>query len=125
HDRKGIMLAGEVLDSTIEDIQRRIENEDRITGVPSGFAELDMLTGGFQKSDLIILAARPGMGKTALALNFAANSARLGRKAVIFTLEMSKEQLMSRVLSSEAQIDSGRLRKGDLSSDEQDRLIEG
>jgi replicative DNA helicase len=125
HDRRGIMLAGEVLDSTIEDIQRRIENEDRVTGVPTGFSDLDMLIGGFQSSDLIILAARPGMGKTALALNFAANCARAGRKVAIFTLEMSKEQLMSRVLSSEAQIDSGRLRKGDLTSEEQDRLIEG
>jgi replicative DNA helicase len=125
YDRKGIVLADAVLDATIEDIQRRMENEDKITGIPTGFADLDGLTGGMQRSDLIILAARPGMGKTALVLNMAANAAKSGNKTVIFTLEMSKEQLMMRILSSEAQVDSGRLRKGDLASDEQDRLIEG
>jgi replicative DNA helicase len=122
--KKGIILASEVLESTIEDIQRRIESEDRITGVATGFTDLDQMTGGFQKSDLIILAARPGMGKTALALNFAANAAHSGKNVVIFTLEMPKEQLMARVLSAEGQIDSSRIRTGELTPDEQDRVIE-
>jgi len=125
NDRKGIVLAGEVLEQTIEAIQSRLENDDKITGVPSGFSELDQLTGGFQSSDLIILAARPAMGKTALILNCAINAAHAGKQVVVFTLEMSKEQLMSRVLASEACVDSARLRKGDLSPEEQDRLIEG
>ena len=78
---------------------------------------------GLQRSDLIILAARPGMGKTALALNIAAKAAKEEFKTVIFTLEMTKEQLMGRMLSSEARIDSGRLRKGDLDADELDRMM--
>ncbi len=125
YDRKGVVLAGDVLDRTIEEIQKRIENGDKITGVPSGFSELDNLIGGFQPSDLVIIAARPAMGKTAFALNCAANAAHRGKKVLVFTLEMTKEQLMSRILSSEACVDSSRLRKGDLSPEEQDRLIEG
>jgi replicative DNA helicase len=125
NDRKGIVSADKVLEATIEDIQRRMEREDEITGVPTGFKKLDGLTGGLQKSDLIILAARPAMGKTALALNLATNAALAKKSVVIFTLEMSKEQLMSRVLSSVARVDSSRLRKGDLSSEEQDLLMEG
>ncbi len=65
------------------------------------------------------------MGKTALALNCAANAARKGHNAIVFTLEMTKEQLMSRLLSSEAKVDSSRLRRGDLSEDEEDRLAQG
>src|SRR5690606_4464020 len=88
-------------------------------------AELDKSLGGFQGSDLIILAARPGMGKTAFALNCAANAAKAGKQVVVFTLEMTKEQLMSRVLSSEARVDSSRLRRGELSEEEEDRLAQG
>ncbi len=125
YDRKGIVQADKVLESTIEDIQKKLESDGTITGVPTGFNELDQLTGGMQPSDLIILAARPGMGKTAIALNIATNAALAGKSVVVFTLEMSKEQLMSRVLSSVARVDSSRLRKGDLSEEEQDRLMEG
>jgi replicative DNA helicase len=96
-----------------------------VTGVPTGYTELDKLLGGFQPSDLIILAARPGMGKTAFALNCAANAAKAGKNVVIFTLEMTKEQLMGRVLSSEAKVDSSRLSRGDLTEDEEDRLAQG
>lgn len=125
YDTKGIVSADKVLESTIDDIQRRLESDGQPTGVPTGFADLDRLTGGLQPSDLIILAARPGMGKTALILNIATNAAFAGKSVVIFTLEMSKEQLMSRVLSSIGRVDASRLRKGDLSDDEQDRLMEG
>jgi replicative DNA helicase len=83
---------------------------------------LDNLTGGFQKSDLIILAARPAMGKTALALNFAAHAAQKGIPAVVFSLEMPKNQLMMRLLSSIGRIDSSRIRKGDLTDDDLNRL---
>ena len=124
NDRKGIILSRHVLEATIDDIQKRLDNEDRITGVASGFTEFDTVTGGFQKSDLIILAARPGMGKTALALNFMYEAAEDGKHVVIFTLEMSKEQLMSRVISAEGQIDSSKLRRGDLDDDERDRFVE-
>jgi replicative DNA helicase len=96
-----------------------------VTGVTTGFNDLDTLTGGMQPSDLVIIAARPAMGKTAFVLNLATNAALSGKKVAIFTLEMSKEQLMARVLSSVARVDSSRLRKGDLSDEEQDRLMEG
>lgn len=125
YDRKGLISADKVLESTIDEIQRKLESDGSITGVTTGFNDLDGLTGGMQPSDLVILAARPGMGKTAFVLNIATNAAMAGRKVAIFTLEMSKEQLMSRVLATVARVDSSRLRKGDLSDEEQDRLMEG
>jgi replicative DNA helicase len=125
HDRKGIVPAREALDSTLEEIETRLARGEAVTGVPTGYTELDKLLGGFQPSDLIILAARPGMGKTAFALNCAANAAKAGKNVVIFTLEMTKEQLMGRVLSSEAKVDSSRLSRGDLTEDEEDRLAQG
>ena len=90
-----------------------------------GSTNLIILSGGLQGSDLIILAARPGMGKTALVLNMASNAMFAGKNVAIFTLEMSKEQLMGRVLAAVSRVDSSRLRKGDLSDEEQDRLMEG
>ncbi len=125
YDRKGILQADVVLESTIDEIQRKLELDGTITGVPTGFQDLDGITGGLQPSDLIILAARPGMGKTAFVLNLATNAALANKKVAVFTLEMSKEQLMARVLSAVAKVDSSRLRKGDLSDEEQDRLMEG
>ncbi len=124
-DSKGIITAYEVLDSTIAEIETRLNTEGDMTGVPSDFVDLDRITGGWQKSDLIIVAARPGMGKTAFALNIVTNAAKSGRAVAVFTLEMSKNQLMSRILSSESRIDSSKLRKGDLSEEEQDRLMHG
>jgi replicative DNA helicase len=124
-DRQGgIMSASDILDSTLEEIERRIESNGAPTGVPSGFRDLDALTGGFQRSDLIILAARPAMGKTALALNFAASAAKEGHHTVVFSLEMPRNQLMMRLISAEGRIDSSRLRKGDLGNDDLNRLKE-
>lgn len=122
---KGLVSARDVLIPTLEELERRINSEGSLTGVSSGFTDLDKFTGGFQKSDLIILAARPGMGKTALALNWAMNAVKSKPdcNVAVFTLEMSKEQLLERLLSAEGRIDSMRLRKGDLSDDEQDRLM--
>jgi len=125
--RKGLVSAKEVLVPTLEELERRIQSEGTITGITSGFRDLDHYTGGWQRSDLIILAARPGMGKTALGLNWAMNAVKSdpSLRAAIFTLEMSKEQLMERLLSSESKVDSVRLRKGDLSEEDQDRLMYG
>jgi len=125
YDRKGVVLGTEVLDATIKHIEQRIDAGDQIRGIPTGFAELDALIGGFQQTDMIILAARPGMGKTALALNFMASAARSQKKVVMFTLEMSKEQLMERIMSAEGQVNSSRLRKGTVSQEEQDMIVEG
>lgn len=121
----GLISAKTVLNSTIEGLEDRIKNGNDITGISSGFSDLDRITGGWQKSDLIIVAARPGMGKTALALNWALNACKQSKANVaIFTLEMSRNQLMERLLSSEGRIDSTSLRKGTLSEDDQDRLMQ-
>ena len=87
---------------TLELLDRIHERRDALTGLPSGFGRLDELTSGFQPSDLIIVAARPSMGKTALALDIARNVAQEGGSVGIFSLEMSKEQLGVRMLCAEA-----------------------
>jgi replicative DNA helicase len=91
------------------------QTHDRVTGIPSGLTELDEMTAGFQASDFIIVAGRPSMGKTALALNIAVNAAQMRHLPVaIFSLEMSKEQLVQRMICSEARVDAMRLRTGHL-----------
>ncbi len=113
----------DVLQSTFFSIEQLVNRKDDITGVPTGFHEFDKMTSGLQPGDLIILAGRPSMGKTTLALNMALNAA-LDYKASVafFSLEMSKEQLIMRLLCSLARIDAHRLRVGKLSGDELARL---
>ena len=102
-----------IIKDSFKTIEKLYERKELITGVPTGFEKIDDLTSGLQKSDLIIVAGRPSMGKTALALNIAQNAAtETGIPVAIFSLEMSKEQLALRMLSSEARVDSQRLRKG-------------
>jgi len=125
HETGGLRSASDILIPTLEELEKKLKNDEGITGVPSGFTDLDAITAGWQSSDLVILAARPGMGKTALALNCAMNAAKQGRHVAIFTLEMSQNQLMLRLLASEARVDSSRLRKGILDEEEQDRLMQG
>ena len=122
----GLVPAKEVLLSTLGDLEERIAHQGETTGVCSGFNDLDKITGGWQKSDLIIVAGRPGMGKTALALNWALNAAKNSKKAsvAIFTLEMSRNQLMERLLSSSGRVDSTGMRKGALGEEDQDRLMQ-
>lgn len=106
----------EVVRNAFKHIERLQENHQDITGVPTGFADVDHLLSGLQPTDLIILAARPSMGKTSLALNIAQNAAVLSDMPVaVFSLEMSSEQLVMRMLSSEARIDSAQMRRGFLS----------
>ena len=109
----------EVLSDTINHIQAVLESKQSITGVATGFVDLDKLTAGLHPSDFIILAARPSMGKTALALNIAQNVAIRGaregqpkKRVAFFSLEMSREQLVQRMLCSEADVDAQRLRAG-------------
>ena len=117
--KPGFYPLGKIIESNIDVLEERQGNRALVTGVASGFTKLDELTAGFQKSDLVILAGRPGMGKTALALNIAKNAAVDANIPVaIFSLEMSKEQLSLRMLSSEARIDSSRLRRGFISQDD-------
>lgn len=116
---------GSIVNETVEEAER-LHHMDHtgIIGVPSGFAQLDNMTAGFQKSDLIILAGRPSMGKTAFALNLARNAALEGGFGVgIFSLEMSDMQLVQRMLCFEAMVDSQRLRTGKLSDKEWNKLL--
>lgn len=114
---------GEIVLDSYNLIEKRYNNRDELTGVPSGFYDLDSLTAGFQPSDLIILAARPSMGKTAFALNIAQEVGIRKKKPVtIFSLEMSKEQLVQRMLCSEAEIDSNRLRTGHMHAEDWSKL---
>lgn len=102
-----------IVEDSFASIEKRYENRDQLSGVPTGFYDLDALTSGFQKSDLVIIAARPSMGKTAFVLNLAQSAAVDNNVPVaIFSLEMSKEQLVQRMLCAEAQIDANRLRTG-------------
>jgi replicative DNA helicase len=108
----------------IKTIEKLYEKKELVTGVPSGFEKVDDMTSGLQKSDLIIIAGRPSMGKTAFALDIAKNAALESRTPVaIFSLEMSKEQLAIRMLASEAKVDSQRIRKGFLGETDWPKLI--
>ncbi len=120
---EGFTRIKELLWPTMEDIEKLQRGGESITGVPSGFKDLDDLTAGFQPSDLIIIAARPSMGKTAFVLNIAQNAALDKDVAVaFFSLEMSKRSLVQRLLTSEGRVDAQRLRKGKLHDDEFVRL---
>lgn len=113
----------ELMWHTMERIEARDRGDESVRGVPSGFKDLDAKTNGFQRSDLIIVAARPSMGKTSLCLNIAANAALESNIPVaVFSLEMSKEQLVERLLAAEAFVDLHRLRSGNLRPDDYPKL---
>ena len=114
---------GEIVIDSYNLIEERYNNRDEIVGVPSGFYDLDALTAGFQPSDLIIVAARPSMGKTTFCLNIAQEVGIRKKKPVaFFSLEMSKEQLVQRMLCSEAEIDAQRLRIGHMQAEDWTKL---
>lgn len=122
-DRKGFVWIKELLWPAMEQIELLAQNSSAITGVPTGFVDLDEKTAGFQKGDLVIVAARPSMGKTAFTLNIAQHAAIAAKKPVaFFSLEMSKESLVQRMLTSEARVDAGRVRTGRLRDDDYPRL---
>ena len=125
-DRKSDFVPiGEAVQHALEDINEKFQNKEGVTGLPSGFSKLDGLTSGFQKGDFIITAARPSMGKTAFILNIAKNmSLSSDHKTVaFFSLEMSREQLVQRLLCSTALIDSQKLRTGRITSQEEWRNL--
>ena len=112
-----------LLKESFERITALYEAGEEITGVPSGFRDIDRLTSGFQPGNLIIMAARPSMGKSGLALCTAANIAvRRGIPVALFTLEMSKSEVTQRLMCSEAKVESQRLRNGKLAADDWPRL---
>ena len=118
HIRDAIALAQ-------ENLEKLSQNKEEITGVPTGFYDLDRVTSGLHAGEMIIIAARPGMGKTAFALNIATNAAKNTKKAVaIFNLEMPAEQLVNRMRSAVGQIDSGKIRTGNMSHEDWKRINE-
>ena len=113
----------DVLLTNIKIIDQAAQNKDKIVGIPTGFKDLDEKTSGLQRSDLIIVAARPAMGKTAFALNIAQQSAvKAGSSVIIFSLEMSKEQLGQRLLAMQARVEMQKLKQGDLDRKDWDRI---
>ncbi|MGH9869429.1 MAG: replicative DNA helicase [Candidatus Polarisedimenticolia bacterium] len=119
----GFVPVRDVAGRTLEYIDKLHQHKEMVTGLATGFERLDELTSGFQPTDLVVLAARPSMGKTALALNISQSVAtRLGRAVGIFSLEMSKEQLFLRMLCAQARVDAHRLRTGRLGKEEWARL---
>ncbi len=122
--RKGFVRVRDLINPTIKKVEKLYEEKKTVTGVESGFLDLDHMTSGFQDGDLVVIAGRPSMGKTSLALNIAANVALRSRRGVgIFSLEMSMEQLLMRLLCAEARVSSHRLRTGYLRDKEWPLLI--
>lgn len=116
----------QVVLNALDTIEKASKTTGSVTGVPTGFTDLDYQTAGLQPSDFILVAARPSMGKTAFVLNIAQHIAFRCKKAVsIFSLEMSKEQLVNRLFALESRVDSQKIRTGNLNDDEWSRLIEG
>jgi len=124
--RAGLIPIKEIVDSSRERLEKIFREGKSISGISTGYGELDKLTSGFQPSELLILAARPSQGKTALALNLAENIAiRAGHPVAIFSLEMSKESLLQRLVASVAQIDAHKFRTGHLSREDWRLMTEG
>ena len=117
-------LIAPIADRVLKKIQEAARNGGMVTGLPTGFTDLDYKTAGLQKSDLILVAARPSMGKTAFVLNILDNvGVRKKRPCMIFSLEMSREQLVNRMLSMESLVDADKLRKGSLTDQDWTELI--
>ena len=124
-NQKGYDAMKDILVDSFTQLEELYNRKQHITGVPSGFTDLDYRTAGFHGSDLILIAARPAMGKSAFALNIATNAAVKAKVPVaIFSLEMSKEQMVNRILCSEAMVDSNKVRTGKLEEDDWTKLAE-
>ena len=120
----GVVKIKDIVKSAMARIEELYDTKDAFTGLPTGFSDFDKMTSGLQPSDLIIVAARPSMGKSSLVLNIAEHVALDGGKSVaFFSLEMSKEQLVQRLLCSQARIDASRLRIGQLQESEWPNLV--
>jgi len=121
--RNSLTALDVIMSDTVQTIMKRVQNRGELSGVTTGFTDLNSLLGGFQKSDLVLLAARPSMGKTALAVNLAVNAAKAGKKVAMFSLEMSKTQIGQRILASFAQMNLSSLFKGELEGQDLVNLI--
>ena len=121
--QKSLVPASDILLNIFAQLEEKADQEGALPGIPTGFYDLDKMTQGLQRSDLVIVAGRPSMGKTAICLNMAHNIAAQSRLPIaVFSLEMSREQLVQRLLASEAKIESHRLRSARISEHEWQRL---
>ena len=124
-NQKGYSAIKDILVDSFTELEKLYNQKQHITGTPTGFADLDYITAGLHPSDLVIVAARPAMGKSAFALNIATNAAvRANVPVAIFSLEMSKEQMTNRILCSEAMVDSNKVRTGKIEDDDWSKLAE-
>ena len=121
--RNSLTALEDIMSETVQTIMKRVQNRGELSGVTTGFTDLNSLLGGFQKSDLVLLAARPSMGKTALAVNLAVNAAKAGKKVAMFSLEMSKTQIGQRILAAFALMNLSSLFKGELEGTDLVNLI--
>ena len=120
---QGFTTVGDAIREVYDHLDELAAHPGQLPGIPTGFADLDQCIGGLNRSDLILLAARPGMGKTAIALNIAQAAAqKSGKTVVVFQLEMSREQIATRLLSSEALVDGRKLRMGNLGDDDWQKM---
>ena len=122
--KRDLQKIADVLKTSLENIQHLYNNPGALRGVPTGLADLEKVLNGLHKSDLILLAARPSMGKTALALNMAVNAAKAKKTVAVFSLEMSSEQLGTRLLSSASGVNSLHLNTGNLSDGDMGKLVD-
>ncbi|MBR0373463.1 MAG: replicative DNA helicase [Mogibacterium sp.] len=120
--RRNYIDINDIIQENILQIRELEKNGGKLPGITTGFTDLDRLLGGLQRTDMIILAARPGVGKTSFALNVATNAARAGHSVLVFSMEMSKEQLGQRMLSMAARVDMNSLKNGTLSADDWDSI---
>jgi replicative DNA helicase len=120
--RQGFITIKELVTKNFDRLEKLVSEGRTITGLSTGYTSLDEMTSGLQPSELIILAARPSMGKTALALNIAENVALAGQRVAVFSLEMSKESLLMRLLSAHARIDAHKFRTGHLARDDREKM---
>lgn len=122
--RKNYADMRSIMRQAMDELEAKKHHKDGLTGVPSGFSALDRVTSGWQKSDLVIIAARPGMGKTAFVVSAMRNAAvDFGQGVAIFSLEMSSVQLVNRLISAEAQLESEKIKKGNLADYEWEQLV--
>lgn len=123
-NRSSLNHIKDVLFSTYDLIEQNYKNKGKMTGITTGFTDLNHITNGLQQTDLIIVAARPATGKTAFALNLAQNAAKSGKKVAIFSLEMSETQLVQRLLSAESKVELSKIKTGELEEQDWLKLIE-
>ena len=124
-NQKGYSSLKDILVDSFTELEQLYNKKQHVTGVPTGFIDLDYKTAGLHKSDLVLIAARPAMGKSAFVLNIAANAAlKANIPVAIFSLEMSKEQMVNRILCSEAMVDSNKVRTGKLDEEDWAKLAE-